>query len=474
MTYLIGQEIDDFSEANLDKRGSGNYLENWKNKDADHSRIDLWLHPKGKVTVAFRHAFSRVSDGEKGKKIFMFRWNSMEDAEVLNAQNFVHSDGTREKPAVIDPFGRMLDFVAEQVADDKIGWTDPVFLFDIGSKRDNLELYAGGILGQFNSKHLSREDEDKIYQDTGVKKSLAFQQDLRAKESYFFQVIPVSEPTKCVIAIDGKTLALKFQKCVQERKEKYGAKGDPYRTPCAFRWNYYSKLSFRDKYTVIDLPEEPLTDEVKETMADPPADTSELRELSNLGELRHLFETHWCHKVRPDWDEIFGDAVEFVKQKLGADAAKYLERRDDFNHGANDRPRDSSPDRDAPAPTEGTVSRTRGNIKTRDERKPEPAPREETKPEPTKSQDETKLVGGSEPDDEDQIACDICDVDMSLTDLACRQCGAEYNDDGIKHKSVADGGDWDLVDGKYVQVKNKPEAVPGARKVARRRSDART
>ncbi len=464
--------IDDFLDEDFKGGGGGRFLDDWKD-DKNDSHIDVWLNPKTPVLKFYRYEFPYAGKGKDDVPVIRwYRFNSMEPTAKMKNQYARREDGTREFPAEVDPFGRFIDWLCEEMSfeDTKIKWTDLIMEVGIG-KRDTdktvRRFYAGGVTGDFDSRDLSKEQKAEIFDVCGIRSSDAFKQKLYARSLYLFQVVPNEQTGKTLFAVEPMTLVKQFQTCVASLKERYGEKlGDPTITPRCFRWKYFpNETDNQKKFQCIDMPSAELTDEIKESF-EHIGDVKQATGQCNVALLRKYLEEAWCHaEVTPPWDKIFEPAY----KKL--EGTEWIELPDSFNHGAN------ADEGDKPAPkteakTEGgSVRRTRGTPAP--EKKPEP-PKEEPKAESPKAESKSnvpapkQLAPKAGPED---LGCDVCERVMSDNDMVCPSCGAEYvNIDGaIGLKHPVDAGTHKLDEnGQYVPVvaANAPEAPRARRRSA--------
>lgn len=462
-------DMDEFIDHDPSFGGGGEkrFLTQWKDKKEERS-IDIWIHPRSKIHGFYAHSWHRTYKSKDGVKIGLYRFNSMESEErepdprnpgkfrSVWRKNLLGDDGRFLHPSETCPFGRTLNWVADQIADEKIDWCDEIFRFQ-GDGKDKRIVYAGGFTGLFDSRGVTEEQFDEIYEKTGITKRDVFQHVSVAKLQFLFQVIreqAVDEGTKIMIESNAVSRALKT--CVKNMKlraakeaarkaDRQGLKKeekarleleamnavDPLRSSpiCFSLINRPTEKEPSKKYDVLSCDYD-VTEELKAQFDKDPPDVSDVYGLSNVAELRRNFEEHWSHaKVVPPWDDIFAPSFE----KLAG--TKYVELPSDFNYGANAAAVDDEPDsKPAPRASGGTVVETSGSTRrerVKDESKPE------TKPEAPKSAApaqqpppaDAPLAGGDTlPDGVEMLACDnpACKKPMRSDALLCPHCGAEY------------------------------------------------
>lgn len=365
----------------------GSFLEKWK----DDGEVEIVLHPRAPIGAVWNHRWFRVGeDKDKKPKIMMTRFNSMEDSVILRDQHFRYEDGTRKKPPKLCPFSLTLEWVREAIENGDIDWCDEIFRFE--SKSEDQEILAGGFVGLFKRDGLTDEQLDELKKAKVVLK-MAFKQKSLASLDYIFAVVKLDSPDDgCVIARENKTLGKKMQKAIRDETRKWEAtqpgKGDPFKTPYAFRWSFFEDESFENMYDVVALPTEatPIPDAVLAVLEEDPPDIQEQLEASNVALLRASFEKHWVHRVVPPWDDLFEKAEKFVKGTKAAEAPT------DFNHGANVKTEK------APAPV----------VKPRASEPKAPEPKVE----------------------EFEYECDKCQAGMHADMRECPKCHAKYDDEG--------------------------------------------
>lgn len=400
MAGQIFQGVENFL-GHSTSAGSAGFLKNWK----DDGQINIVLHPRGKIAIIWAHRWFRIAkekDTEK-TRLFPMRFNSMEKEAILKRQHFRNDDGTREFPPEVCPFSLLLEWVREQIEEDRINWIDEIFRIE--SDKEDVDIRAGGFTGLFQSKKLT-DDQLAELKKAKIKVGEAFKENGGAKANYVFCVVQYNEPDDgCLIAMEGKALGLKMQKAIHDEQTKWKSsktpeKGNPFVNPFVFQWKYDDDKNFDDAYDVVAIPTDsmPITAELQLVFDDEPPDLKPIVDPSNVAILRASFEEHWCHEVVPPWDEIFTAAEERVK---GTPAAELPE---DFKYGGN---ADSKRNTDAPdrsrVDTSGKAPTMVGGVKT-------------------KIAQEKEVAAQAEP-----IACDVCHKEMAETEFTCPHCGAKYD-----------------------------------------------
>lgn len=398
MAGQIFQGVDNFL-GHSTSAGSAGYLKNWK----DDGQLNVVLHPRGQIAILWAHRWYRVAKEKDSDKtrLFPMRFNSMEKEAILKRQHFRNDDGTREFPPEVCPFSLLLEWVREQIEDDKINWLDPIF--QIQSDKEDVDIMAGGFTGLFQSRKLT-DDQKAELKKAKVRVDEAYKENGGAKANYVFCVVQYDEPGDgCLIAMEGKALGQKMQKAIRDEQAKWKGsktpeKGNPFTNPFVFQWSYDEKGSFDDAYDVVAIPNEsmPITDEIQAVFDEEPPDLKQIVDPSNVALLRASFEENWVHEVVPPWNDIFGAAEERVK---GTPAAELPE---DFKFGAN-----ADPKRDTKTPDRSRVD-TSGKA-------------------PTVVGMKTQVQQQNEAVADDDIACDICHKVMKETEFTCPHCGAAYD-----------------------------------------------
>ncbi len=368
-------ELDDFlaDRGSRSAGGGGSYLWDWK-KDG---KLDVWLHPAGKPVKIYMHRWYTVGkDRETNQpKLRPMRFNTLEDDTVIEKRFFRDRDtGDLEYPPEICPFAKLLEWVHQACKSGVINWLDHIFRFEVGDR--TIRMRAGGFTGAFTSRKLT-EKQRKELRDGGVVLTEAWKESCQPRAQYVFRVVKNAEPEKgCLIAMEAEALGLAVQKVIRDRIEDLAQKhgeadakrlGSPWTNPYCIRWKYDETKDFSDRYDAKAMFSIDMSDEVKAALkADAPS-VGEDTGPGNIAMLRASFESHWCHQVRPPWDELFAVAEEKL---AGTPAAA---SPDSFDYGAN----------------------------AKDE---EPA---------------------------ETFVCDECGGTMQADEFVCPKCGAEYNEEGV-------------------------------------------
>lgn len=368
--------------AHKEWSGGGNFLKSWR----DDGELAVVMHPKSSILALWNHTWFRFyedkdKEGKPHQKIGLMRFNSMEEHDLLSKQKKREEDGSRRYPPVICPFSLLLEWVREQIDEERINWTDVIFTFEGGA--DFREIHAGGFTGLFGNDNLSDEELVEL-KKAKIDVDEAFKENCVARLEYIFAIVKYEEPEDGVMtAVERRGLGKEMKKAIKAEIAKYAKtktpeKGDPWNTPFVFEWKYDPDGGW-DSYSVVVHREDslPITQPILDALKGDVPDMRQFTEYSNVPLLRASFEEHWSHEVVPPWDEIFKAAEERVK---GTDAGKLPT---DFAHGASAEADDDSDD--------------------------------------AKADDSTASA------EEEPIGCDFCHTPMGAKDVKCSGCGAEYD-----------------------------------------------
>ena len=344
-------DIDDFVDHSGSVAGGG-FLKKWR----DDGEIDVWLHPKANIYALWSNSFTRVVvDRESGNTMLRgYRFQSMETETILKKQRFREADGSREYPPVVCPFGKVLEWVHEQVRNEKMGLTDTIFKFEADGKDDEgeeREIHAGGFTDQIQrqAKATMDKDEKKVFRralkEADIRLDEVFMENGTARLQYVFRLVQNSQPSEgTLIGIESQALGDRMKSAIKKMRMDVGDKGNPKLHPYAFRWNYDANKDFDKKYEVTPMTSLELTSAIQEQFDEEPPSIAELTAISNVAELRLAFEEHWCHDIVPPWSELFAAGEEKVKgtsaavlpsKEEGDEEEEAEDSSTDFNHGAN-------------------------------------------------------------------------------------------------------------------------------------------
>lgn len=378
----FGTEFLDHSPTSA---GSG-FLKNWK----EDGRIVGWMHPKAPNISVWSHNWYRIAKmRDKDKKETLVikgkRVNCLENEELLKKQRWRDSDDVRKVPPVMCPHCLCLEWVREQVNAGKLEWSTPIFEFktpgDTPIGGEKVKLYAGGFTGLFQRRDLSEQEVEQVRR-TGVKVSEAYKQNGAARQQYVFAFLPASDlGAGWMIAIEGPTLGEKMRKCIKDEIKR--CKGDvqlghPAFNPYPFEWNYDDNKQFDDKYDVVALTRDQVTEKVRVLLDKEPPDVAALIADPKLGTLYDSMKA--AALVQMPFDQFFERAFDAL--------GRHYEDGEDGEEGEE--------------PGRGSV------------------------PESAKPSMVAEVASDDGGDEAEMIGCDVCDATMAETDMSCKECGAEY------------------------------------------------
>lgn len=304
-THVEELDLDAFL-GHSGSSGGGSFLKNWK----DGGRIDVWLHPRAKIVPLWSHNWYTVGKDRETREptLRTYRVVSLEREAILKHRFRRSDDGTREHPPEICPFSKLLEWVHQAIIRKEIRWTDEIFVFDEVPK-DAVILHAGGFTGMFNSKDLEPSELAELRR-AGIRRDDAWKEAAHARMQYIFRIVKNSAPEEgCLIALESQALGDKVKRVIGDRIDDVGReKGDPFKTPYAFRWVYDDEKEFSQKYEARAMLSLELTPELQAVFDAEPPSINELTRAPNLRELRASFEAHWVHPVVPPWAELFAAA----------------------------------------------------------------------------------------------------------------------------------------------------------------------
>jgi hypothetical protein len=302
---MDGMSLDEFLGH---KTGSnrGAFLANWK-KRPEHS-VNVWLHKSAPFQVLWRHNMSRVvqlRDGG-GTDVWGANWVCWEDEAILKDQ-FKRDEGDRVSPPRRCPICKMLEWIYQEIREDRLGWTQEVFHFEGDNTDHNITYHAGGLVGLFGSKNLSDE------QKRDLRKARIFQKDswkevAWAKANYLFCVVEHEKPSDGVqVTIEPSLLGDRLKAVIRHAlKGKGQEKGDPRLHPYAFEFSFHpDEQEFGKKYDCCLLEKEvaPLTEEINKLISSDPPDTDNLTRDFDADAVRMELEEHACIEI--PFDDFF-------------------------------------------------------------------------------------------------------------------------------------------------------------------------
>lgn len=375
MSDDMGVGLDEFLKHS-NRSNKSSYLK-WRDKGI----AKVWIHPQtwsraprdeeGRPKVGlWNHRWFKVieveNDGEKEQKVVPSRFVSHEPEKVLKKQYFRDDDGEREHPPVLCPMSFLTDWLYRAIEAGEIDWTTPIFRFEGDDPDEAVVLHAGGIVGMFNARDLSKEQKQQL-KKAGISPRESWKENLMARCQYLFLVVDDEEPDAGILkATEADAIGKGMRKAMKEEIIRKGReKGNPMVRPYPFQWTYDEDKQPNEKYSVIALEDEP-RQEIRALLKEEAPDISEDYEPGDCALLRAEMEAHVCEGVTIPFDEIFAAAKKAGLMKPKESAAK----------------------------------------------KPKADDADATKKE----------------EDDEKIGCDFCLTELADDDVFCDNCGASYDE----------------------------------------------
>lgn len=227
--------------------GGGAFLKSWR----DDGSIDVWLHPKAPPGVRWAHSFWELKTFKKKAKnneeteveeLRSYRWICHEREAILRRQRFRDDDigrradpaspsparvcggivgnGRREYPPEACPMCLLIEWVRDQIRDERIPWTSVLFTWTT-KEGDEEIVTAGGFAGLFGraTNDYSREQLEQLRR-AHVERDESYLEAGGARCDYLLRVVDSGNPADgCVIAPVADTLGRLVQKAIRDRIE---------------------------------------------------------------------------------------------------------------------------------------------------------------------------------------------------------------------------------------------------------------
>jgi hypothetical protein len=296
--------LDDFLGH---KTGSqrGTFLKNWKGRP-EHS-VNVWLHRKSPFSCVWRHNMSRVIQlKEGGTDVWGANWVCWEDEETLKSQ-FKRDDGDRVMPPTKCPICKMLEWIYQEIAAERLSWTEPVFRFEGDDPDHNITYHAGGLVGLYGRRDITDEEKRQLKKERIFLKD-AWKEVATAKANYVFCIVEHDSPKDGVqITIEPSLLGDKLKAVIRHALKGKGSEhGDPRKHPYAFEFSFHPEESeFGKKYDVcpLEAPVAPLSKTIDELISGDPPDTSSVTKPFDADTVRMELEEHALIDI--PWDDFF-------------------------------------------------------------------------------------------------------------------------------------------------------------------------
>lgn len=397
MANQVGKDLDDIDEfLGHSTGGKSTGVLNWRKR----GEVLVVLHTRGGIKALWNHPWRRVvtyrdkESREERSAVWGSRINCVDSEGVLKRQHFRDDDGERKYPPEIDPMAKLIEHVRLLIRKREIKFTDPVFEFvaDEDTEDGIVTIHAGGLYNHFGRKDLTREELREM-KAAGISPKKAWIENAQARCEYVFRVVDLKDvDAGCQVSIEKTALGQKMQKVIRDERRRSGEnEGNPLVNPYAFLWEFDESKDFDDKYNVIAMPKEEITDEVLEliTETDPP-DISDLCRVPNYAQLRAELEATCLIADRIPWDEIFEEAEKRYPS-----------------------------------------SESEGEVESKSKTERRPASKEETKTERRETKAEERRESTSKPKGETvpdgEFECDACNKPIGPTDIVCAHCSAVYD-----------------------------------------------
>jgi hypothetical protein len=373
--------LDDFL-GHSGNAGGGGFLEKWR----EDGEIDVFLHPRGLPAALWAHSWYKITTYKDKKldrdvtKIFSDDFNCLETEQILRKQKFRDDDDRREHPPAVCPLCLTIEWIRDQINDQKLDWLTPIFQFDAPGEPSTI-VRAGGFCGLFKEPKQGFSEEDQLALDSiKVKQSEVFKQESAAKLQYIFRVVSAKDPgAGCLITRESQTLGQRVQKVIKDLMADIGEGGDPRIHPYGFHWTYDKNKTFADKYDAVRRQSIQLTPQIQAVFEQAPPDISDMLRAGDPRKLRASMEAHAL--IEFPWDELFGPAMAIIDE---LDAEPEEPWKDELG-----------------------------------------AAREQKRQAASSSAPSVQSAPAVEPPEE--VACDKCEGTMTTVMDTCPHCGARYD-----------------------------------------------
>lgn len=410
--------------------GSGEYLRSWR-KDGE---IKVWLHQYAEFHALWNHNWPQVktirdkTTREEKLAVFSSRFICHDPETVTRKARFKEDDGRREHRPVRCPMCFFLDWLGGEVGAGRVDWTTPLFKFEgDGDEQYNVTLHAGGMLGLFGGKDVTKEQKQEL-RKAGIVLKDSWREKAEVRCQYLFQVVDDADPSAGVVkALEANDLADKLKTAIQKERKRKGDRGNPGKNPYPFLWTYDDAAEqFNKKYDVTPLDDEP-SEEILAFIGDPDTrlDLSKDVAPGDCVLLCTEMENASTGEIEIPWDEIFGPAERAGLMKPQASPPKRSTvavpkapaRSKVEDDEEDDDEQDDEEDEDEMAACLFPKAAASAKVaQTKQTAAKAPPPAEEPE-EPAAYDDENN-------------ACEFCEEEIGADDLDCPHCGSTYEDDG--------------------------------------------
>lgn len=401
--------------------GSGEFLEPWRDKGS----VKIWLHTKAGFHALWNHNWPRVitvknkQSGEDELRVVSSRFVCHDPETVTRKARYKDDDGRREHSPIRCPICFMLDWISAEVAAGRLDWCAPVFRFEgDGDEERNVTLHAGGMIGLYGKKEISKEELQQM-KKAGVSRKTAWREKIEVRCQYLFQVVDDADPSAGVVkALEAGDLGDKLKEELRKEIKKRGEKGNPGINPYPLLWEYdEAEEQFGKKYKVTAMSDDRPSKTVLRLIQGPKLDLTKDVTPGNCIQLRAEMEQHAL--IDLPFDEFFAEAEKAglmreqkatpkTSTKPAPVAAKKPPACDEEDDEDDDKEEDGEP-----------------------ESTPETAPKKTTTFASTSAQ---KKPAAPPPD---TSPCDFCGKPIGDDDLICPHCESTFSDN--KENIVLDG-----------------------------------
>jgi hypothetical protein len=399
--------------------GSGEFLEPWRDKGS----VRIWLHTKAGFHALWNHNWPRVvtvkdRQTKEDKLIVVSSRFVCHDPETVTRKaRFKDDDGRREHSPVRCPICFMLDWISAEVAAGRLDWCTPIFQFNgEGDEERNITLHAGGMIGLFGKKELSKEELQQM-KKAGVSRKTAWREKIEVRCQYLFQVVDDQDPSAGVVkALEAGDLGDKLKEELRKEIKKRGERGNPAINPYPLLWEYdENEEQFGKKYKVTALSDDKPSRTILNLIQGPKLDLSKDIAPGNCIGLRAEMEQHAL--IDLPFDDFFAQAereglMREQKQasKTSSKPAQAVSRKpppaarddEDEDDEEEDEEEDDEPESDPKPAAKTSTAKTNA-----------PAAQQKKQAAPP-----------------DTSPCDFCGKPIGDDDLICPHCKSTFADEG--------------------------------------------
>lgn len=313
--------------------GKSSFLKKWTTSK-EHT-LNMVLFPRDSIYPLWRHPFPRIVtlEKEKTREVWGGNYVCWEDpSPTLIKQYQRDDDGMRKYPPQRCGACKMIEWIHQEIAAERIAWTDEIFRFEGDDSDKTRIMHAGGMTGAFGSKNLDDEEKQDL-KDHRIRLREVWMEKVMPSASYMFIMVDFDDWKSGVqVTIEKASLGDKIKTVIMDAKKSFGEKGNPFTHPYVIQCEYdpADNIEFNKKYMARPMmgPDWKIRQDILDLLAneDPP-DVSHITSRFNATELRMSLEEHALIEI--PFDDFFGKLDPKEVEKLKAKEEKRSEKRDE-------------------------------------------------------------------------------------------------------------------------------------------------